>query len=375
MNHSILLRKLYHYGIRGLALKWFESYLNNRYQKTTINNSESSYRKIVCGVPQGSILGPLLFLIYLNDLHKAVHNSTTYHFADDTELTCWDTDTKRLRNKLNADLRNIFTWLCANRLSLNTLKTEFIIFRPSGMYIKKQLILNINGKKIHESKKLKYLGLIVDSRLKWNLHISELRKKLGMSLGILLKLKKQNAPLSYLRQIYFALVQSYLSYGILAWGFASDESEKPIISLQNKIINVIYERDINLSSKYKALDILKLEDLIKYNIGKHMWDFENKNLPESFNSQYHYTSDFHCRLTRQAFTYAFSNDESGELIRQTCDRFFKEHQIRTETHGRTSLSYNGPIIGNELKRLDIFSSSISRHTFSLNLRKHFLNQY
>ena len=195
-----------------------------------------------------------------------------------------------------------------------------------------------------------------------------------MSLGILLKLKKQNAPLSYLRQIYFALVQSYLSYGILVWGFASDESKKPIISLQNKIINVIYERDINLSSKYKALDILKLEDLIKYNIGKHMWDFENKNLPESFNSQYHYTSDFHCRLTRQAFTYEFSNDESGELIRQTCDRFVKEKLIRTETHGRKNLSEDGQIIENELKRLNIFSGSILRHNVSLNLKKKFLKQ-
>ena len=375
VNHQILLKKLYHYGIRGIPLKWFESYLSNRQQRTVLNNSESSFKQIVCGVPQGSILGPLLFLVYLNDLHKAVNNSITYHFADDTELSCWDTDKKRLRNKINSDLNNIFTWLCANRLSLNTIKTEFLIFKPTGLASKERTILKINGKKIYESRKLKYLGLIVDSRLKWNFHISELRKKLGMSFGILYKLKKKTAPLRYLRQVYFSLVQSYLSYGILAWGFASDEVKNPIKILQNKIVNLIDDRDIDLSSKYKSLDILKLDDLIKYNIGKHMWDFENKNLPTSFDSQYHYTSDFHSRLTRQAFLYEFSNDEFGELTRETVDKFFKENQIRTESHGRASLSYHGPIIGNELKRLNLFASSITKATFSLNLRKHLLNLY
>ena len=182
VNHEILLKKLYHYGIRGIALKWFESYLSNRQQKTEISNSDSDFQKVVCGVPQGSILGPLLFIIYLNDLHKAVNNSVTYHFADDTELSCWDTDKKRLQNKMNADLKNIFTWLCANRLSLNTLKTEFLIFKPNGIPSKERTILKINGKKIYESKKLKYLGLIVDSRLKWNFHVSKLRKKLGLHL-------------------------------------------------------------------------------------------------------------------------------------------------------------------------------------------------
>ena len=141
------------------------------------------------------------------------------------------------------------------------------------------------------------------------------------------------------------------------------------------MINLIDDREIDLNNKYKSLGILKLEDLLKYNIGKHTWDFENRNLPSSFNSYYLYISDFHDRLTRQAFIFEFSNDESGELRRQTLDRYFKENPFRTESYGRASLSYHGPIIANDLKRSGLFSGNITKDTFSLNLRKYFLNQY
>ena len=94
VNHNILLQKLSHYGIAGTALSWFTSYLTNRHQRVSLDGNVSDYKKIVCGVPQGSILGPLLFLVYLNDLHNAIKNCTTFHFADDTELTCWDKNSK-----------------------------------------------------------------------------------------------------------------------------------------------------------------------------------------------------------------------------------------------------------------------------------------
>ena len=174
------------------ALSWFDSYLTNRFQRVVLDGAESDYRKIVCGVPQGSILGPLLFLIYLNDLHNAIDNSLTYHFADDTELTCLDSNIRQLQKKLNLDLRNLYQWLCANRLSLNESKTEFIIFKPHGVYLDTRVVLKIKHTKIYESAKIKYLGLIVDDKLTWKYHIFELRKKLGMIIGIMHKLKSHN---------------------------------------------------------------------------------------------------------------------------------------------------------------------------------------
>ena len=128
VNHNILLGKLEHYGIRGIANDWFRSYLTSRKQRVKLGCEKSDYLDITCGVPQGSILGPLLFLLYINDMNKAVKHSFIHHFADDTNLLCKDKDLKILRKKMNEDLKLIFEWLCANRLSLNVAKTEFIIF-------------------------------------------------------------------------------------------------------------------------------------------------------------------------------------------------------------------------------------------------------
>ena len=131
VNHQILLSKLYHYGIRGVANKWFSSYLSNRQQKVSINGESSNWLPITCGVPQGSILGPLLFLIYINDMHLSIEHSAIYHFADDTNLLHSCKSFKILRKRVNKDLQLLYEWLCANRLSLNGGKTEFIVFRPT----------------------------------------------------------------------------------------------------------------------------------------------------------------------------------------------------------------------------------------------------
>ena len=130
VNHKILVKKLEFYGIRGISNEWFCSYLSNRQQRVKLDGKKSSYLNISCGVPQGSILGPLLFLIYINDMKNSVKNSILHHFADDTNLLCSDTNEKLLERKMNEDLKLIYLWLCANRLSLNVDKTEFIVFRP-----------------------------------------------------------------------------------------------------------------------------------------------------------------------------------------------------------------------------------------------------
>ena len=137
VNHNILLAKLKHYGIRGNAYLWFESYLANRVQSVNIHGNLSDKCNVSCGVPQGSILGPLLSLLYINDMHLCVKFSCLFHFADDTNLLLSSKSIKDLRKKMNSDLRLIFEWLCANRLSLNTDKTEFLIFRPPKKKIPK----------------------------------------------------------------------------------------------------------------------------------------------------------------------------------------------------------------------------------------------
>ena len=127
VDHSILLSKLCHYGIRGLTNKWFESYLANRKQFVSISDFASSTSSIASGVPQGSVLGPLLFLLYINDLHVAIKHCKVNHFADDTNLLIISKSLKRLNKLLNSDLKNLTNWLNTNKISLNVSKTELII--------------------------------------------------------------------------------------------------------------------------------------------------------------------------------------------------------------------------------------------------------
>ena len=130
MNHTILISKLENYGIRGNAKNWIETYLKNRSQQVSLDGVPSAAANITCGVLQGSILGPLLFIIYINDMHNALKNCIVHHFADDTKLLYSHSDPKVLKRIMNSELKILFEWLCANRLSLNVSKTEFLIFRP-----------------------------------------------------------------------------------------------------------------------------------------------------------------------------------------------------------------------------------------------------
>ena len=130
INHSILLKKLNHYGIRGIINDWFSSYLLGRSQVTEIDSNLSTINKISCGVPQGSVLGPLLFLIYINDFHNSSEKLSFYLFADDTNLLYADKNLKSLEKTVNNELVRVSDWLNANKLTLNAKKSNFVIFHP-----------------------------------------------------------------------------------------------------------------------------------------------------------------------------------------------------------------------------------------------------
>ena len=139
VNHKIFLSKLNHYRIRGIANDWLKSFLVNRTQYTNRNRGNSNPEKVLYGVPQGSVLGPLLFIIFINDLNVSIKSSKVHHFADDTNLLLTNKSLKQINKLINHDLAPLVQWLRSNKISLNISKTEILLLRPKGKTITKHL--------------------------------------------------------------------------------------------------------------------------------------------------------------------------------------------------------------------------------------------
>ena len=165
VNHKILLDKLYHYGIRGVPLNWFQSYLIGRKQCVEFNNVTSNVQDMKCGVPQGSNLGPLLFLLYINDLAFVSPELFAILFADDSIFFCTGSDLSSVINIVNHELCKVVDWLNSNKMSLNIDKTHFMIFKPKRTKYDTSDDIVINGSEMNEVESTKFLGVFIDNKL------------------------------------------------------------------------------------------------------------------------------------------------------------------------------------------------------------------
>ena len=300
VNHEILIAKLDHYGIRGIANNWFASYLDNRSQFVSILGFESEMRPMTHGVPQGSVLGPLLFLIYINDLHSSISNSKVYHFADDTNLLNISDSPKRMQKLVNADLKILYNWLLANKISLNCDKTEIIFFHKPGENVP-NIKIKMNGHRIFPSNFIKYLGVYLDETLNGKFHCRELAKKLKRANGMLCKARHyiNNADLTTL---YYAIFSSHLMYGSQIWGQYINTFNSKIFKLQNRALRIISFSNFRAEADplYANLKILKLSDLITMQNCLFVHDTLKKVSPPCFHNYFQHTRNIHPINTRNA---------------------------------------------------------------------------
>ena len=218
VNHEILINIMDHYGIRGTAKTLFTSFLTKRNQYVSINNVSSTTKPINCEVPQGSVLGPLLFTLFINDICKSTSCNPRL-FVDDTCLILQDKHLSALITKINNELNAINEWIVANKLTLNLSKSNIIIVNSTCDKKDRNLshYLNANiSSGIAAVDDVKYLGVIFEKNLNFDCHIYNLEKKLSRSGGILAKVKPFFNSKTLL-QLYYAIFHSHLKYGISAW--------------------------------------------------------------------------------------------------------------------------------------------------------------
>ena len=374
VHHDILCEKIKAYGLRGNVNKLLKSYLSNRKQYVSINGCDSDVKDVTCGVPQGSSLGPLLFLIYINDLRMSLSKTSCGHFADDTFILFHSKKPKTIETIINTELKEVVKWLRLNKLSLNATKTELIFFRSCKHPLNYDNIsIKMNGYKLTPVDYIKYLGMYIDKFLNWNVHVKELTKKLSRANGILSKLR-YNVPIEMCIQVYYAIFYSYLNIGCNIWGFTSEKNINDIQILQNKCIRIMTFApfDSNTDQSYIDLGLLKVREVIKTNQLKIVYDFYDQKLPDDLMSLFVLSSNIH---------------STNQVLNSAINNLIHIPSFDTISYGRNSIKYHCARLWNETfptgfiqvnadRTKDIHLSKInSIHYFKKTLKKHFLYKY
>ena len=279
VNHNILFLKLERYGIRGIALDFIKSYLRDRKCKVRIGEALSSDRITNIGIPQGSIVAPLLFVLYVNDLPNVSQLFHTILFADDTTLSTSDNDYSTLVDNVNRELDSVRTWTLVNRLSLNVSKTFYMIFanRP---YNVEQYPVSFNNHAISCKQSGKFLGLSLDCNLNFGDHLNVICNKISKTVGIMYKLR-DIVPEFILLKLYYSLIYPYIIYCNTIWGGTNYRYISPLIILQKRAIRIISGADYlaHTNPLFIQSDILKVIDIHNYLLAIHMFKSYTFNVP------------------------------------------------------------------------------------------------
>ena len=325
---------------------------------------------------QGSVLGPLLFLIYINDLNTCISNSKLYHFADDTNLLHINSCNKKLQRNINYDLKRLTNWLDANKISLNTTKRELIYFRKKRAVTPTNNKIKLNGKRLIPTDHIKYLGVYLDETLSGFAHYDILSKKLHIANSMLAR-SRDYLSINELKSIYHAVFSSHLNYASQIWGLSNTKYTDKIFKIQNtKYTDKIFKIQKNAvrimtragfnahsSPTFKTLEILKIQDQITLLNCLFVQDSLNGKLPKSFDNTFFKLSDVR------------SNGNRVSTINSKLGCLFLPN-VNASTYGLNSLFWNSIISWNSyIKLFNIDVVSMSKKELKNKIKKCMLSTY
>ena len=356
VDHFILINKLRRYGIRGSPLELLKSYLSNRKQFTVVNNVRSSFCNVTCGIPQVSTLGPLLFLLYINDLPLATKFNVKL-FADDTNLTMRSNSVDELQNNVNLELTNVINWMRNNRLSINFAKTEYMIVTKKKLIEHLKFEIKIDNHVISKKECIKYQGVLIDNNLDWKHHIKQVCKKISAGAWAIARLRNY-VNTRTLKSVFYSLIHSHFLFSINTWGSASSCNLKPLKILQKHIVRLIAGSEYRAPSSplFNQLQILPLEDIYTFEVAKHMNKFSTNQ-----------------RSGLELINYCpISKIHSNETTKSVQDDYYI---IRTNTKfARRSLSVYAPLIWSDVPN-ELKNTGINFSKFKKKCKKHLIFKY
>ena len=353
IDHGILLQKLDFYGIRGVANDLMKSYLTGRKQKTKYNDTLSDQAEVTCGVPQGSVIGPLFFILYINDIYLTSPQLFFVLFADDTNVLLTGKNLQNLQQIAIQELKHIEQWLVVNRLSLNIAKTKVIIFSsPNKPCNRGNVKIYLGGKLLKKVESTEFLGVTVDQHLSWKKHIAAVHYKTSRVIGILYKTKSLLGKRAMLT-VYFSLIYSYLNYCNLVWGGVAKTNINCLHIIQKKISRIATNNDFgeHAAPLLQQLKILNIFDIHLLNCAEFVYKWIN-------NINGFYRTIFSNYFQTHQETHRYNTRNKGQLLKTK----FKNK------YGKVSITCAGAEVWNNIdpeirdsKSIGVLKSRIKAH--------------
>lgn len=334
IDRELLLDKLHNYGIQGTELKWFKSYLTNRKQFTKVNDTISENLDNVYGVPQGSILGALLFIIYINDMPNVLRNSEMVLYADDTLIFTEGHNDEECRDKMISDLDNINEWLKMNKLKLNEKKTKIMEINMTS-----EINIDLNGETIEKVDHIKYLGFIIDKKLNFNEHIEYICKKIGKKIGFFKRIRNKLNVLTAIN-IYNTIIKPHFEYGsTILYTCCTETHLERLQKLQNKAMRSILKlnRYASINTMLNTLKWLSIKQRLALNTLKLIRKIKLGNAPDYLCEQIRYVGEVQPYSLRSADNFRLPRAATSSMQRSLFIKGFKlfnslPNIVKTETN-------------------------------------------